>query len=65
MTRYRCHACSAFFDALAPAERHADAERHHRLEVLVISDQKEPPMSPTQKLSKDRRHGEKRIVPTP
>lgn len=32
---YRCHACAATFTAWAPAERHADAERHHRIEVIV------------------------------
>lgn len=33
--RYRCHACGVSFKAWAPAERHADTERHHRLELVL------------------------------
>jgi transposase-like protein len=33
--RYRCHACGATFAARALAERHADAEHHHRVEILL------------------------------
>lgn len=40
--RYRCAACAATFPAWAPAERHADAEHHHRVEVILVADH-EPP----------------------
>lgn len=33
--RYRCHTCGATFAAYAPAERHADAEHHHRIDVIL------------------------------
>lgn len=33
--RYRCHHCGAQFVAWAPAERHADAEHHPRVEVVL------------------------------
>jgi hypothetical protein len=33
--RYRCHACGAMFTAWATAQRHADGEHHHRVEVLL------------------------------
>lgn len=36
--RYRCHACGATFTAWSKAERHSDAERHYRLEVIVQPD---------------------------
>jgi hypothetical protein len=32
---YRCHTCAATFTAWAAAERHADSERHHRIELIV------------------------------
>ncbi len=30
--RWRCHSCLELFTAWAPAERHADAHRHRRIE---------------------------------
>jgi hypothetical protein len=39
---YRCHVCAATFTAWAPAQRHADAEHHHRIEVIVHPEDKEP-----------------------
>jgi hypothetical protein len=33
--RYRCHACAATFTAWSPAERHADAEHHHRIALIL------------------------------
>ena len=33
--RFRCHACAATFTAWAPAERLADAEHHHRIELIL------------------------------
>lgn len=33
--RYRCVRCGRTFTAWAPAERHADADRHCRIEVVV------------------------------
>lgn len=63
--RYRCRTCAATFTAWAPAERHADAERHCRIEVVIHPEQKEPEMSPNQKLRKDRRQGEKKMGPPP
>lgn len=32
---YRCHTCGATFKAWAPAERHADAEHHHRIALVL------------------------------
>lgn len=33
--RFRCHTCGAEFTAWAKAERHADAEHHHRVDLVV------------------------------
>lgn len=33
--RYRCHTCAAEFKAWAPAEKHADSERHHRIDLVL------------------------------
>lgn len=33
--RYRCNACGATFTTWAPAERHADVEHHHRVELTL------------------------------
>jgi len=43
--RYRCHTCGAVFAAWAPAERHADAERHHRMELILDPTQGGIPMA--------------------
>lgn len=58
--RYRCHACAATFTAWAPAERHADSEHHPRIEVLIPIDERSP-MSPTKRLAKDRKDGQRRM----
>jgi hypothetical protein len=39
--RYRCRICGATFTTWATAERHADAEHHHRIEVILTTEQKE------------------------
>jgi hypothetical protein len=65
MSRYRCHICAATFTAWAPAERHADAEHHHRIEVLAIDHRTEGGAMPKKKELKDRRHGEKRMGAPP
>lgn len=39
--RYRCHTCAATFTAWAPAERHADAEHHRRIEVVLDQSRRE------------------------
>ena len=61
--RYRCASCGATFAAWAPAERHADAERHHRLEVLVRTEDKEPLMPKKPSEAKRRRQGQDRMGP--
>lgn len=33
--RWRCHSCGELLTAWAAAERHADQNRHHRIEVLL------------------------------
>jgi hypothetical protein len=33
--RYRCHSCGATFTAWTQCERHADAEHHHRVELIL------------------------------
>ena len=57
--RYRCIRCGRTFTAWAHAERHADAERHCRIEV-IHADEKESPM-PKKSQSKDEKHGQKRL----
>ena len=39
--RYRCRTCGTTSTSWAAAERHADTERHHRIEVILTTDQKE------------------------
>lgn len=64
MNTYRCHFCGAPFTAWAPAQRHADTERHHRLELVIATQHPSTgePM-PKKKELKDRKHGEKRMGP--
>jgi hypothetical protein len=33
--RFRCHDCGATFTAYAPAERHANAPGHRRIEAVI------------------------------
>jgi len=35
--RWRCVHCKQEFQTWTSAERHADAEGHHRLEVLIVT----------------------------
>lgn len=44
-TRYRCHACGTTFPAWAPAQRHADTARHHRIELVVTDRNQTGPKS--------------------
>lgn len=61
-TRYRCHACGATFTAWAPAQRHSDAERHHRLDITT--DEGSPmTRNDNRKIRRKRSQGEDRMGP--
>lgn len=64
MTRYRCHACAATFAARSPAERHADDEHHHRLE-LILDDEgsRMGQKNDNNRIRAKRRRGEKHMGP--
>lgn len=61
MSLYRCHACSTEFAAWAATERHADVERHHRIELILAPTNQQGGRMPKQGIRRDRRDGERRM----